>query len=244
MYKPLSLLLFTAMLGNANSFATPRHQSETLFAGLSPQAGVEKVMYRADETQQLVFKSQAMPAKLIELYSSHGCSSCPPAQKWVNNLKNSPDLFTRIVPMVFHVDYWDYIGWQDPFANKAFSERQHKFRQQGLVNSVYTPGFVVDGKEWTGWFRGQSIDERHTNAGDVGILTAILDKQEAVLSFSPSNPTSVLTPDTRYVNIAILGFDLQTKVTRGENARKTLTDNFVVLGFTRKAKYPLPYAVS
>lgn len=78
-------------------------------------------------------------ATIVELFTSQGCSSCPPAEKVMNTLKDHPQLWKNLIPMAFHVDYWDYIGWQDPFAQKTFSKRQRWHKKIGNVRSVYTP---------------------------------------------------------------------------------------------------------
>ena len=59
---------------------------------------------------------------LVEVYSSQGCSSCPPAERWLGQFTNSPDLFTSFIPINFHVDYWDYLGWKDPYAKAKFTK--------------------------------------------------------------------------------------------------------------------------
>jgi hypothetical protein len=101
---------------------------------------------------------------LLEVYSSQGCSSCPPAQKWVNQFTESDLLWDQVIPMVFHVNYWDYIGWKDPFATEYFSQRQRALKSNNLIQSVYTPGFVVDGKEWKGWFQGRPVPRASPSA--------------------------------------------------------------------------------
>lgn len=78
----------------------------------------------ADAEEALVFTSAPARVTLLELYSSEGCSSCPLADAWVNSLQAGPGLWTQLVPVVFHVDYWDYIGWKDRFATPAFTDRQ------------------------------------------------------------------------------------------------------------------------
>ena len=95
---------------------------------------------------------------LIELFTSEGCSSCPPAEKWVNGLEDHSDLWSRVVPVAFHVDYWDYIGWPDRFATRDHSLRQRAYREVGHTRGIYTPGFVVGGREWRGWFRNPMLD--------------------------------------------------------------------------------------
>ena len=77
---------------------------------------------------------------LIELFTSQGCSSCPPAEAWLGELKKSPLLWKTVIPVAFHVDYWDYLGWKDKFASPAYSARQARYRREGHVASVYTPG--------------------------------------------------------------------------------------------------------
>ncbi|MEI9998612.1 MAG: DUF1223 domain-containing protein [Verrucomicrobiota bacterium] len=69
--------------------------------------------------QEQVIRNDGETATLLELYSSEGCSSCPPAEAWVNGLKNSPALWRTLFPVVFHVDYWDGLGWPDRFAKAA-----------------------------------------------------------------------------------------------------------------------------
>ena len=98
-------------------------------------------------------ESPAHRVALVELFTSEGCSSCPPADRWLSELKHDERIWDRLVPVAFHVDYWDYIGWPDRFATKAFGERQRNYARGGNVASVYTPGFVVHGEEWRGWFR-------------------------------------------------------------------------------------------
>ena len=88
---------------------------------------------------------------LLELYTSEGCSSCPLADRWVSSLKDDPKLWKEFIPLSFHVDYWDYIGWKDRFASPAYSRRQKQYAQQGAVSTVYTPGFLNNGQEWRPW---------------------------------------------------------------------------------------------
>ena len=88
---------------------------------------------------------------LIELFTSQGCSSCPPAEVWLSKLKSEPGLWKNFVPLAFHVDYWDYLGWRDPWATKEFSDRQRNYAEAWRRDSVYTPGFVLNGREWREW---------------------------------------------------------------------------------------------
>ncbi|MEP2651120.1 MAG: DUF1223 domain-containing protein [Paraglaciecola sp.] len=180
---------------------------------------------------EIVFTSTGVRPVLLELYSSQGCSSCPPAQKWVNRFTESDGLWSKFIPIVFHVDYWDYIGWKDPFSSPAFSKRQRSFGLEGLVNSIYTPGFVVNGHEWKGWFRGQAIDPYKFNrSSNIGLATiAKQDKVEVSYTLSDQYQTN-----EGQVHIAILGFDLITQIQAGENANRTLSDNFVVLGYKQQ----------
>ena len=182
-------------------------------------------------------QSQEERTGLIELYTSEGCSSCPPADQWFSSLKNHPGLWQDFIPVAFHVDYWDYIGWNDPFAQAEYGQRQRLHRSQGNSKSVYTPGFFVDGKEWRGWFNQQkSIDVKRE---PIGTLNLAIDGKKFEAQFkaasSPASSFFERTPQY-YLHIAQLGFDLSTTVKAGENRGKTLKHDFVVLS---QKRYPL-----
>src|SRR3954463_12916141 len=89
-------------------------------------------------------------AALVELYTSEGCDSCPPADRWLSALGASyrPEL---LVPLALHVDYWDYIGWKDPYARREFSQRQRRLSQLQRVALVYTPQVVLQGADFRAW---------------------------------------------------------------------------------------------
>ncbi len=93
-------------------------------------------------------------AHLVELYTSQGCSSCPPADRWLSRLA------APVVPLSLHVKYWDYIGWKDPYAKEAFTERQRWLAQRGGLASVYTPGVFLNGREWADWSRADAQSRR------------------------------------------------------------------------------------
>ena len=163
---------------------------------------------------------------LVELFTSEGCSSCPPAEAWMNKLRDDPRLWREVVPVAFHVDYWDYIGWPDTFAVPANSERQREYRRQGLISSVYTPGLVSNGREWRGWFRHPVLDT--SGKADAGTLSISVDGDRFSARYSPS---AGATTRGLMLNVARLGFSLSTKVSAGENHGRTLDHEFVVLGF-------------
>ena len=165
--------------------------------------------------------------QLIELYTSEGCSSCPAADRWMTGLLNDPDLWTRFVPVAFHVDYWDSLGWPDAFAKPEFSQRQRIYQLQRNIATVYTPGFVVQGKEWRGWFRNF---ERPSNPKQiVGNLSVKLSESRAQVTFHPENS---IENGTLY--FTRLGFGYERKISRGENAGKILKEDFIVLDFHQK----------
>ncbi|MEH6710166.1 MAG: DUF1223 domain-containing protein [Paraglaciecola polaris] len=184
--------------------------------------------YSAEATRQhtIQLSSKNKHTTLLEIYSSQGCSSCPPAQRWVNQYENNPALWKTIVPVVFHVDYWDQLGWRDPFASKQFSQRQQEYRRKNKVNSVYTPGFVVEGREWKGWFSGKPLPL--INAHHVGQLDVSIDKSVLKLTYQRDKLMND-NKDPLIYNIALLGIGISTQVNKGENAGKTLKENFIVL---------------
>ena len=82
---------------------------------------------------------------VLELFTSQGCSSCPPADRLLSKLGSDPKLAGRVIPLAFHVDYWDYIGWHDPFDAPRWSQRQQAYARAFHSNRIYTPQLVVDG---------------------------------------------------------------------------------------------------
>jgi hypothetical protein len=161
---------------------------------------------------------------MLELFTSEGCSSCPPADRWLSKLKNDKRLWNDIFPVAFHVDYWNYIGWTDPYSNERYSNRQRKHASVGNVASVYTPGFIVNGKEWRSWFRQRDIDALfRQNKAQPGKLSLKLQDEKLSAEFNPSQTYQ----EPLILNVAWLSMDLQTEVLNGENGGKTLQHNFV-----------------
>ncbi|MGH1537122.1 MAG: DUF1223 domain-containing protein [Gammaproteobacteria bacterium] len=176
------------------------------------------------QSQELIFKSGNKQVALVELYTSQGCSSCPPADEWLSELKHEQGLWNEFVPVAFHVDYWDYIGWKDSFSNKEFSNRQRLHRKQGNVKVVYTPGFFLNGKEWKRSFRNTPDSK---NNQTVGNLKAAL--QNRTLRVSYDSPTPI---HNAILNVGVLGFGYQTPIKSGENSNRVLAEDFVVLSHT------------
>jgi hypothetical protein len=170
--------------------------------------------------------SQNSATNVIELYTSEGCSSCPPADKWLSQLKSKPNLFKQFIPMAFHVDYWNQLGWTDRFSNKANSQRQYIHQQEGNISQVYTPGIMINNKEWHGWFNGKktwSITQKPT-----GVLTVNHNQESQALNITFS-PEQAITSKTMQLNIAILGMGLVNEIKTGENRGRELKHDFVVL---------------
>ncbi len=172
----------------------------------------------------ILFESGNNQVSLIELYSSEGCSSCPPADRWVAGLKNHPKLWKDFVPLNFHVDYWNRLGWVDRFSNKQFTNRQRRYASQWGSSRVYTPAFVKDGREW----RTRSlINLGNGNPGSLKVQN--LGDNQVKVTFVPRNHNE----DNLLINVALLGNGLSTKVKYGENSGETLKHEFVVLNWQR-----------
>ncbi len=171
------------------------------------------------------FESGETQSSLIELFTSEGCSSCPPAERWLTALKSDPDLWKKTVPVAFHVDYWDHLGWRDRFAKPEFTSRQQRYAAAWGGDSVYTPGFVVNGKEWRSWFGGNAMP---TTSAKVGVLRVSLSDGG---KFSATFVPETTRPRALTLNVALLGNDLESDVKRGENSGRRLRHDFVVLNF-------------
>jgi hypothetical protein len=173
-----------------------------------------------------IFESGNERVSVLELYTSEGCSSCPPADRWISELKQDQRLWKQLIPIAFHVDYWDYIGWPDRFASQVYSDRQRRYAQSKGLSTVYTPGFLLNGKEWRSFFglRLLSLD----NSKNAGNLTVKVEQQNVHATYKPAGQ-KINTP---VLNIVLLGFDLITKVESGENRGKQLKHDFTVLGYS------------
>lgn len=112
---------------------------------------------------QCTASSGATVPVVVELYTSEGCDSCPPADRWLSKLIAERNKDADFIALAYHVDYWDYIGWKDAFAQPAFTQRQSALAVAGGASSVYTPQIFVNGKDdrsWTGGAAGMGAGGR------------------------------------------------------------------------------------
>ena len=171
-----------------------------------------------------VFETKPARIHLLELFTSEGCSSCLPAEAWLSNLKNEPRLWQDFVPIAFHVDYWDHLGWRDPFASKMWTERQADYSARWKIETVYTPAFVLDGAAW----RSAALPSAATETP--GVLRITINGERVTAAFKPATGAG-----RHYeIHVARLGFALGADVTAGENSGRKLMHDFVVLGLTNE----------
>jgi hypothetical protein len=170
------------------------------------------------------FNSPERQVALVELYTSEGCSSCPPAESWLSGLKKSRGLWSEFVPIAFHVDYWDYLGWRDKWSSKEFSERQRDYAAAWGRESIYTPEFVLNGMEWHNGFglRG-APGLSDTKAGILSVSSKDTNRWD--VSFVPAAGGAASCE----VNAALLISGLGSEVKAGENSGRHLKHDFVVL---------------
>jgi hypothetical protein len=141
--------------------------------------------------------SGAKRVTVVELYTSEGCDSCPTADRWLSTLKTRND----VVPLSFHVDYWDYIGWKDPYAQKAFTERQRVRVAAQNSRSVYTPQVMMNGQDFTTWRNPRGAPEAFRSLG------ALSSPIELKL-------TASVQPNTIKVNVETLDGQAGTRLDR------------------------------
>ncbi len=191
---------------------------------------------------------------LVELYTSQGCSSCPPADAFVRELPALGLGRDKVIPLTFHVDYWDRLGWKDPFASKAFTERQEWYARSAKLRSpdgssgldgLYTPQMIVDGAvQFSGQRRQTAAHEMETAASRPPAFDFAV---RATISGSTVNLTVESTPardagrERNWRLVFVLAAkNARTAVRRGENAGETLEEAAVARVLS--ARIPLPEA--
>jgi hypothetical protein len=182
---------------------------------------------------QCAAKSGVNTAALVELYTSEGCSSCPPADRWLSGLSAQGYVPERVVPLALHVDYWDYIGWRDRFAKREFSLRQRKLTQLQRLALVYTPQVMLQGQDFRGW--GTPAFEQA-----LARINAQPARAEIALELLPTGPgklsvrvrAAVLdTAQADEAGLYLAAYEnrLESQVSAGENRGRTLSHDHVVL---------------
>lgn len=184
------------------------------------------ILFNHSVKAEIIISSPETRVSVLELYTSEGCSSCPPADRWLSKLKNDPELWKSLVPVAFHVDYWNYIGWEDRFSSPEYSSRQRRYARSKNLKTVYTPGFLLNGEEWRSFF---GLRELSTKTNEkAGNLTLKVNDMDLVANYLPRTKNK---SNNYILNIAVLGFDITTQVKAGENHGRELKHDFIVLGY-------------
>lgn len=184
--------------------------------------------------------SPAHRVALVELYTSEGCSSCPPADQWLSALSSSALSADKVLPLALHVDYWDYIGWKDRFAEPAYTKRQRGHAARNRLNSIYTPQVVTNGQDTRDWYRAGSFLSRveaissqpspvtmqlqasQTRPGSATVTVGVDVQDASALSAGPAT-----------VHVVMYQNGLASEVSRGENAGRHLVHDRVVRHWAR-----------
>jgi hypothetical protein len=173
-------------------------------------------------------QSPAHAVALVELYTSEGCDSCPPADGWLSKLDARGD---AVVPIGLHVDYWDRLGWKDRFASVAFTERQYEQMRRQHTAFVYTPQILLQGRDFSQWRTG-------SYAAAIAAITAQPARAMIGLAVQAENGNARVdvrakVPEQRdrphaRLTVALVQDRLVSEVKAGENAGRRLTHDHVV----------------
>ncbi len=176
-----------------------------------------------------LFDSGIERTLLLELFTSEGCSSCPPAEKYLGTFRAHPRLWVDYVPVAFHVRIWDDLGWKDPYAADAYTQRQKKYAETWQTGRIYTPCFVVGGQEWSGYFRREALPE--PEGQEIGNLRVLVRKSGTLRAlFTPVEPLD----EAPLLCVVPLGFQLVSEVRAGENKGRSLKHDFVALALKQE----------
>jgi hypothetical protein len=179
-------------------------------------------LYAQPRAQQSACKSEsgALVPAIVELYTSEGCNSCPPADQWLSRMVASAT--PNVIPLAFHVDYWDYIGWKDAYAKAAYGERHSALVSANGSRTVYTPQVFVNGRDDRSWYqiatpnattpaRAKVSAEVEWSATGIRLRGIVLDAKE-----------------TLRIRYAVTENGIQTAVKAGENKGETLKQDAIV----------------
>lgn len=173
------------------------------------------------------------PFALVELFASEGCSSCPPADDLLMRLDQDARQHTKNVFLLsFEVDYWDYLGWKDPYSLPAFTQRQHQYAQALNSNSVYTPQMIingVDGFVGSDASKARKYIEQYLNTPSLNSITLEI-QSIAPQKIEIKYQCEQWLPDI-VLNIALVERKAQSQVTAGENSGRLLKHVNVVRDF-------------
>jgi len=188
-----------------------------------PASGAESIVVNSGDRQTAV----------LELYTSEGCSSCPPADRWLSELVTTGKQDIDVLALAFHVDYWDYLGWKDRFSSADYTKRQRKLGANNLQRTIYTPEFFVNGKEARGAAKIlRMIQQANQQAAPLNLhLTVARDRSELVVTLrAPAERDTVGPVQHRYL---VYENNLATDVKRGENSGEVLHHQQVVRYMSR-----------
>ena len=167
---------------------------------------------------------------VLELFTSQGCSSCPPADAILGKYatQNNPE----IIPLAFHVDYWDRLGWKDPYSKKEYTERQQEYASI-LGSSVYTPQIVINGANELVGSQGNTIagivDNQLESSAETGltIVSAVVKNNQVEVNYKLEGAGDI-------INAALVRKQETTTIKRGENGGRKLTGYNIVIEFSRE----------
>jgi hypothetical protein len=176
-------------------------------------------------------RSGPQTATLVELYTSEGCSSCPPADRWLSSFAQRPGT-QGVVPIAFHVSYWDYIGWKDVFADERYTVRQRALAKATGARMVYTPQVMLDGRDFRGWDDARAVSKA------IAASNGMMSRVQIDVAWKPPSEagasgtaSATLRPgvkaDDLALFVAITQNGLSSRVTAGENRGEKLAHSFV-----------------
>lgn len=193
--------------------------STLLFLGTVPAIACEAV-------------SGAQTMAMVELYTSEGCSSCPPADRWLSAFsKANPD---KVIALAFHVDYWDYLGWRDRFDSPRYSQRQRDLVNAAGGRTVYTPQVMVDGADRASWHESRDISAfiAATNRRAPGAQLTLKVNATAGNGWKAELAGTIKQPNrSQQIWLAVYEDGLSSDIHAGENSGSKLTHNRVVRGW-------------
>jgi len=177
-------------------------------------------------------RSGAQTVALVELYTSEGCSSCPPADRWLAGLAERYTSW-QVVPLALHVDYWDYIGWKDPYAKREFSQRQRRLSQLQRAALVYTPQVLLQGTDFRQWGHPEfdrAVTRINAQPARAALELEIVEaRADAFTLRASATVPGPLDRSDAALYVATYENRLESRITAGENSGRTLQHDHVVL---------------